>query len=270
MLKQYEPKRRPFDATVAENPEVAEIARSLDRYLSDAVHYAPLPDGRCVLRLGDAKLASRPHSITSMDGSRRAEIVQRGKQWAVLVDGREVGVYDDVWAETLTFSPDGRRWAFVGARWKKSLLGRFFSPPQEFVVVDGQETPAGFKTSWLTFSCDGRRFAYVTSAGLMKRRAVIDGVEQPPLHEVRGVTFSGDGRHVAYWGVGDGVILMMDGMDVSPVFMILDIGFDNTGALRLTDLVPTIATVGEFAQDVLLGKNTRRFRIDTVEVTVSS
>lgn len=111
--------------------------------------------------------------------------------------------YDGV-GQGLVFSPDGKRFSFVGVRGSR-----------HHVVVDGTEGPGfdGIATCTPVFSKDGRRCAYVGLRDL-KQLAVVDGVAHTPYDGIvdGSPTFSPDGRHFAYCArLGKTAFVVLDG-----------------------------------------------------------
>jgi dipeptidyl aminopeptidase/acylaminoacyl peptidase len=107
----------------------------------------------------------------------------------LVVDGQETGPeYADADGESLTFSPDGQRIAFVATIDKEQCC-----------VVDGEPGPGQYSISDLTFSPDSRRVAYGASNG-RKHYVLVDGEMGPEFNmPIDGrLCFSPDSKHVAY------------------------------------------------------------------------
>jgi roadblock/LC7 domain-containing protein len=95
--------------------------------------------------------------------------------------------YDSV--QGLTFSPDGKRFAYIASVGKKQLA-----------VIDGKESSQYDSVIGLKFSPDSSRVAFV--AGMSKKQlVVVDGVEGSQYDSVLRLTFSPDGKSVAYIAV---------------------------------------------------------------------
>jgi roadblock/LC7 domain-containing protein len=92
--------------------------------------------------------------------------------------------YDGV--QGLTFSPDGKRFAYIATIGKKQLA-----------VIDGQESNQYDSVTGLKFSPDGSRVAFFAGLG-KKQLAVVDGAEGSQYDSVMRLTFSPDGKYVAY------------------------------------------------------------------------
>ena len=148
--------------------------------------------------------------VFSPDGARVAYDAQRGGKRFVVVDGLEGKEYEGVTrgtnlfgpfaylqqyvknpiGDTVGFSPDSRRVAYVAARGGK-----------RFVVVDGVEAKEYDAIPALVFGPDSRRVAYVaTRRG--EQSVVVDGVEGPAYDGIAQgtIVFSPDSRRVAYVG----------------------------------------------------------------------
>jgi len=151
--------------------------------------------------------------LFSPDSQRMAHAVRVGKwavveKWAVVVDGKEEKLYDRIGEESLTFSPDSRRVAYVAQDGSKSL-----------VVVDGKEenTYDGIiRGESLFFSPDSRRIAYSGTVG-WNPIVVVDGKMQKPYDAVGDPIFSPDSRQVAYLAlVGEMRVVVVNGKEGKP------------------------------------------------------
>lgn len=152
---------------------------------------------------GRARPADDPvHPLSllfSPSGAAAYVVGPRGRVRAV-IDGVEGRPYEQVFDDSIAFSPEGRRFAYVAVRG-----GADGAPPRSVVVVDGKEGPPhqGVVPGSIRFSPDGRRFAYLSERsgpdGAVRRSAVVDGVEGKPYDWVCDApVFSPDGRHYAY------------------------------------------------------------------------
>ena len=121
-----------------------------------------------------------------------------GRKMSVVVDGKEIGRYDNTIGNTLLFSPDGRRFAFGALRDGKRL-----------VVVDGKEEITGHARLGggnFVFSPDSRRLAYGASTVDRKWSVTVDG-RPGKLHDGIGnhnIRFSPDSGRLAYVAKDDG------------------------------------------------------------------
>ncbi|HEX6885066.1 MAG TPA: hypothetical protein VF530_16955 [Planctomycetota bacterium] len=141
----------------------------------------------------------------SSDGSRVGFVAQRGEEWFVVVDGQELGPYENV--AGLSLSPEGSRVAFLASRGEGWMM-----------VIDGKEQPGEGMQS-LSFSPDGKRLA-----SILRREgrtfAQVDGQEGPAYDSIAepGVRFSHDGQHWTYLAeTGGEQRVVLDGQE-GPTF----------------------------------------------------
>ena len=147
--------------------------------------------------------AVHPLSLTfGSDGSRLAYVVGPAGEMVAVIDGVEGKLYEQVYDNSITFSPDGRRVGYVAKRFG---IGNDATRPAAVVVLDDKEgrPHAGVVPGSIRFSGDGRRVAYLAERsgpdGAVRRCAVVDGVEGKAYDWVREApVFSPDGRHYAY------------------------------------------------------------------------
>ena len=122
-------------------------------------------------------------------GESTAYAARTGRQWAVVVDGKEGPRHDWVLATTPVFSPDGRHVAYGGKE------GRRY-----FVAVDGKRGRDYDDLSGaLLFSPDSTKMVYSPSVG--RRRAVVINEEEIGLYEhvdESSFVFSPKGQHLAF------------------------------------------------------------------------
>jgi len=117
----------------------------------------------------------------SPDGRRLAVEVRIGARSHVVIDGVPGPPFEEIEGRAMTFSPDGKRFAYVA---------------DHNLVVDGQAQPVKVPLiSGLTFSPDGKRLGYFRQMDLGGYQVVVDGtvytVGTEPL------VFSPNGRHFA-------------------------------------------------------------------------
>jgi hypothetical protein len=157
-----------------------------------------------------------PGSIRfSPDGKHHAYIAARWEEdegrelYEVVHDGRRSLEYSRVYRETLRFSADSSRLAYVAET--------YHSPPKMEVVV----TP-DYRRRWenvdkqgIIFSPVGSRFAYGGTLENERQRAVVDGIEGPVWDGVghQGVVFSPNAEHWAYVAMdGHEQFVVLDGV----------------------------------------------------------
>ena len=188
----------------------------------------------------ETSLGKRPageisHTRTvSPDGKRIAFVVKAAGGEAVIVDGVAGKTYPlvtrDPFNESgisrpITFSPEGRRVAYVAAL---DAAGR----GPRAVVLDGREGPA-YEYIWTGspgFSRDGRRFGYNARRG-GKWHVVVDGVESSPFDGAGAVMFSPDGSRAAFEARrGAQTLFVVDGIEFA--------GDDPEGQLRFYGAPP--------------------------------
>jgi len=226
------------------------IAKRFFAFSADSRHYAYLAyrgdelvvvvDGR-EQPVGQRAQENFPGLALSANGKHLAYSLPRsiGGPWAVTLDGREGKDYPGIAFKSLTFSPDGSRFAYAaeveggwlvvadgeeGKRYNAieadSLL---FSRDSghlayiaggaggQFVVVDGAEGSAydSIVKGSLVYSPDSEHLAYVALRD-GRRFVVLDGKRGSDYEEILGPLFSPDGRHLAYAASagGDAVIVV--------------------------------------------------------------
>jgi WD40 repeat protein len=125
----------------------------------------------------------------SPDGQRVAWRVEPTlKEPLIVVDGVRQECLPTVAHIPLTFSPDGRRLAYVAHEGSDMLA-----------VVDGKPgRPERVILSAVVFSPDGRRTAYVARDERFRHFVVVDGKPGAPHAEVRDPVFSPEGTSLAY------------------------------------------------------------------------
>ncbi|MDO8586367.1 MAG: hypothetical protein Q7T82_04945 [Armatimonadota bacterium] len=201
----------------ADGKRVAYVASTSDNKCFVVVDGQPGP--KC-----DA--GSRP--VLSPDGKRLAHRVRHGEMFVVVVDGVTGPEYDMIENDSIVFSADGRRVAYVAQIWKGKEGVRFVSS----VVVDGQAGLEFYSASRPVFSPDGKHLAYGATGNVVSAAGTVGGalfvIEQYPLYGntivvdgqagpryVYGVqlpVFSQDSKHLAYLAKeGEKWVVVIDG-----------------------------------------------------------
>lgn len=141
-----------------------------------------------------------PDTITvSPDGKRVAYAAIRGDNTIVVVDGVAGNKHDLVGYYRLSFSPDSKRLAYSAPAVDSN---------EYCIVVDGVE---GQKYGWVgrpRFSSDGKHIAYA-AYGRDGTAIVTDGVEGKQYDRTGWPRFSPDGKRLAYAAQSDGKWMMV-------------------------------------------------------------
>jgi Tol biopolymer transport system component len=159
-------------------------------------------------------------------------VVRDNKPVAFVVNGVKEKEYEEV-KESVIFSPDGKRMAYVAKRNGK-----------EFAVVDGTEGKEYDSVCIPVFSPDSKRIVYVVEQG-GKTLVVIDGIEGKEYNTIwmskemgdskRVAAFSSDSKHIAYVAMNDDVewFIVVDGVEGEKydMFMSNKLVFDNPNLL---------------------------------------
>jgi WD40-like Beta Propeller Repeat len=161
-------------------------------------------------------------------GQRLAYAVRRNDGWALVLDGVESGVYEEI--KAVSFSADGKRVAYPGRRlagWLAVVDGHEGKGYEEL----GEGRDALGRSRAILFSPDGKRVGYSA-----RRRGawvmVLDGVEGAEYQEVGGPVFSPDGKHVAYRAKQAGKWLVVaNGAPGKPYDEIKGLFFSDSGRL---------------------------------------
>lgn len=142
--------------------------------------------------------------------SYRPVAFQKAPQVKVLavLDGREGKRYDNIFAGSLSFSPDSQRLVY-SAR----------SSSADFVVLDGKEGEPYYciaAQSPPLFSPDSRHLAYAACDGA-QWFIVSDGKEQKAYGNIgRGISYSPDSKRIVYTAfTSSGTFVVVDGMEGS-------------------------------------------------------
>lgn len=176
------------------------------------------------ISISSTKLATLPTGIinefiVSLDGKRIAYPIKKGQKEFLVLDGKEIGPYDNVFpVASSVFSPDSKRFAFFAM--KETNI---------FLVLDGKEmgpydnndlgmTSCG---EYLIFSSDSKRFAYGPVMKEGKYFVVLDGTEMGITDNVRttclDMNFSPDSKRFAYTRLKEGKhFVVLDGKETGP------------------------------------------------------
>jgi Tol biopolymer transport system component len=161
--------------------------------------------------------SSRHFAFVAMVGNHRAF----SQPAQVITDQAKGKVYDGIGHQSLAFSQDGTRLAYIASKRK----GNRRQDESTFLVVDGIESAADRHVeSQLVFSPDGKRLAYLASR--QGKQLVVIGDKEIEDWAAAAPVFSPDGKHFAYIAYRNqrrNVILVLDGKETGlayerPVF----------------------------------------------------
>src|SRR4051794_25774328 len=170
--------------------------------------------------------------VFSPDGMHCAFVSIRGSRFAVVIDGKPSGKYDEIGHANnavnreIVFSADGQHVMYVARR-----------GDDQMVVVDGQEM-VGYQTvEQFSFSPDGKQNAFVARHDLQNGHllAVVNGKDSPFYLTVTDLQFSPNNAHVAYIAtVADpskpaNTSLVIDGKSEPLFYKVHDLGFSADG-----------------------------------------
>lgn len=216
---------------------------------------------RLVARITDSSKEARESFTVSPDQRHVAYATVVGglfgRKMSVVVDGKEIGRYDNTIGKTLLFSPDSRRFAFGALRDGKRL-----------VVVDGKEEIIGHERlagGSFVFSPDSRRLAYGAGTSDRKWSVIVDG-QSGKLHAGIGngnLSFSADSSRFAYVAMDDGKwFVVIDGQEGRRYDGILD------DSLVFSPDPQTVAYTAKFANKQLAVINEQHYgpydRVDEI------
>lgn len=143
----------------------------------------------------------------SPDGWHFAFILHKSEsEFYVVVNGEEGKRYQGIKLDSLIFSPDSQRVAYVAE-----------SDHKQFIVVNDEEGKRYDVCGDPVFSPDSQRLAYAASDDDGHRISVVDGEEGKRYSIIRDITFSPDSRRFAYtaehlkWRKGWSVVI--DGIE---------------------------------------------------------
>jgi hypothetical protein len=159
--------------------------------------YACVVDGK---EVPATESTDQPFVAFSADGKRWAarcrNIVGAPVSWMVSDDGKKGQEYNGIADESIKFSPDGARLAYVASAGTKS-----------FAIVDGQESDGFTYNASVGFSPDGKKAYYGgrrDGGATITRSLVVEGKEFKGDHNFNNesITFSPDGSRWAALGSG--------------------------------------------------------------------
>jgi len=139
-----------------------------------------------------------PRTLTfTADGRHWAYAARADGKWVVVVDGAEVARFDQL-GQLPQLSRDGARWACAGLRGRDVVV----------VTPDGETTVTGnMALGSLVLSDDGRHIAYIAGTD-GAWRVTVDGRADPTNTDIANgrVAFSPDGTHYAYAAMVGGTL----------------------------------------------------------------
>ncbi len=173
-----------------------------------SVQYAPA--GHRLAYIATKSLSA--DELESMSPAQQVLAIGHAERTTVVVDGQPGPAFGKV--ENFTFSPDGKRYAYVGfgapdrepPTHQEQKEGKMWAPLTCHVVVDGEASPRYGAVKGLTFSKDSSTSAYAAQAATGDWHIVIDGEPGPAFAQItpldaapdKMVHLTDDGRHHAY------------------------------------------------------------------------
>jgi len=172
--------------------KVSEVVMTTD---GARVAYSATQEGGADLVVLDGKPGPAWDAVSDLTfspgGKRFVYQAKRGDKWVMVIDGEAGPGFDQLDLLTLTFSPDGRRVAYVG----DNNVGT--EKHTGVAVVDGRPGPVYGSVRGLQFSPDSKRVAYEAEKN-EKEFVVADGQPGPEFDFVSRVTFTPDSAHLLY------------------------------------------------------------------------
>jgi hypothetical protein len=205
------------------------------------------PDGQNWALVRDGEIVAKHEMcwdpVYSPDGEQLAYEAMMDGQRVLVVEGNACHAWDNIEKQSLTFSANGKRWAFVARDYYNVIDTRqvFHVDERYRVVVDGIDSPCYDEVrQGPLFSPDGKHLAY---AARMRDKwfVVVDGEPGPVFEGIakRSLSFSADSEHVAYAGHrGAQSWVMLDEMAGPPFEVIMPNGptFRPDGVLEYVAL----------------------------------
>ncbi len=170
--------------------------------------------------------------VISPDGMHVAFVSIRGSRFAVVVDGKPSGKYDEIGHlnsavnKEIIFSADGQHVMYIARR-----------GDDQMVVIDGQEMVGYQLVDQFSFSPDGKQNAFVAQHDQQNFHllAVINGKDSPFYATITDLQFSSNNAHVAYVGTvvdaskPENTSVVMDGKSEKPFYKVHDFHFSADG-----------------------------------------
>lgn len=214
---------------------------------------ALLAGALCPVLAREQVLATYAHPLTrqwcavSPDGRRVITLEEADGKQRLLVNGKPEARFDAVLPDTVTFSPDGRRLAYVACTGVQKVVvvdGKVSTPYDDLTKIavptlspdllgltdngDGGEPQVDY-LECLTFSPDSRHVAFCGKSGI-HWRLVVDGKESAAYEELSTPFFSPDGTRLACVATSDGVqLLLLDGKEGKRYEAVIDPLFSSNG-----------------------------------------
>lgn len=116
---------------------------------------------------------------------KRENLSNKGK---VIIDGKEIKKYEEIWGWDVVFSQNGQRYGFIA----KKENGKWVA------VIDGKESKEYEEIKYLLFSANGQRYGFVAKKNNGKWVAVIDGRESKEYDEIWYVVLSPNGQRYGF------------------------------------------------------------------------
>lgn len=224
-----------IDNQVGAEKEFDKVAGSSFMWSADGKHYAygAVRDTKVII-VADGK-EGKPYKecgrpTFSPDGTHLAYVgIPEDNKAKVVLDDKEQKEYRRVLSESMRFSPDSKRLAYIATRTDPADKDK----QQMFFVIDNQETPQyeALKMDSFVFSPDSKR----TSFQCVKNKkviVVIDGLEGKEYDDVRLAQFSPDSKKMAYIALRDRrVYVVVDGAEGRGYDGVANLVFSSDGKM---------------------------------------